>query len=352
MVSVIQLTIGLMGLIYQTIACRLEQRQLPPGQFVTVNGVNLHQLVQGKFTNNQPTIVLDHSLGGVEGYFLLDHLTPLGQVWIYDRAGYGWSDRSPRRRTSQAIVEELDTALTQAGIAPPYLLIGDSFGSYNVRLYAHTFPEKVCGLVLTDGLHESGMLTMPLPLRGLQALFIAGFGMAIVGASLGIVRFLRALGVFQLLKPELRTFERSAFNAASRSFCRPKHWITMCQELFWLDQSGREVAQAKDLGDLPIVDIKSASFFRPALWTKIMPLGQANQLRDRMHEKLMQLSTNTHQIEATKSGHFVWIDQPEMIVEGVAWVMAQIDSNSKFKGHLTGNGGLIAHPHPEMKFPG
>jgi pimeloyl-ACP methyl ester carboxylesterase len=245
---------------------------------------------------------------------------------IYDRAGYGWSDRSPRRRTSQGIVEELDAALTEAGIAPPYLLVGDSFGSYNVRLYAHTFPEKVCGLVLTDGLQESGMLRMSLPLRGLQALFIAGFGMAIVGASLGIVRFLRWLGVFQLLKPELRTFERSAFDAASRSFCRPKHWMTMCQELFWLDQSGREVALSKDLGDLPIVDIKSASFFRPALWTKVMPLGQANQLRDRMHEKLMQLSTNTHQIEAKKSGHFVWIDQPETIVEGVAWVMAQIDA--------------------------
>jgi pimeloyl-ACP methyl ester carboxylesterase len=326
MVSVSQLTIGLVGLIYQTIACQLERRQSRPGQFVTVDGVNLHLLVRGERAANQPAIVLDHSLGGIEGYFLLDHLAPLGQVLIYDRAGYGWSDRSPRRRTSQAIVEELDTALTQAGIAPPYLLIGDSFGSYNVRLYAHTFPEKVCGLVLTDGLHESGMLTMSLPLRGLQALFIAGFGMAIIGASLGIVRFLRLLGLFKLLKPELRAFPQSAFDAASRSFCRPKHWSTMCQELFWLDQSGREVALAKDLGDLPIVDIKSASFFRPALWTKVMPLGQANQLRDRMHEKLMQLSTNTHQIAATKSGHFVWIDQPELIVKAVVWVMAQIDA--------------------------
>lgn len=98
----------------------------------------------------------------------------------------------------------------------------------------------------------------------------------------------------------------------------------MCQELFWIDQSGREVAQAKDLGDLPIVDIKSASFFMPALWTKLIPLRQANQLRDRMHEKLMQLSTHTHRIEAAKSGHFVWIDQPEVIVQAVEWVMGQI----------------------------
>jgi pimeloyl-ACP methyl ester carboxylesterase len=324
MESVIQLTIGCVGLVYQTIACQLEQWQLPPGQLVTIDGVKRHLVVQGEHRPKRPTIVLDHSLGGVEGYFLLDKLVPLGQVFISDRAGYGWSDRSPQRRTSRAIVQELDAALTQAGIAPPYLLVGDSFGSYNVRLYAHTFPEKVCGLVLSDGLHESGMLTMSPLLRGLQAFFIAGFVMAIAGSSLGIVRFLRLLGLFKLLKPELRAFPQSAFDAATRSFCRPKHWITMCQELFWIDQSGREVAQVKDLGDLPIVDIKSASFFMPTPWTKLIPLQQANQLRDRMHEKLMQLSTNTHQIQATKSGHFVWIDQPEVIVEAVEWVMGQI----------------------------
>jgi pimeloyl-ACP methyl ester carboxylesterase len=324
MESVLQLAISGGGLLYQTIACQLERRQSPPGQWVTIDGVKRHLLVQGEPTPNRPTIVLDHSLGGVEGYFLLDKLTPFGQVFISDRAGYGWSDRSPHRRTSQSIVQELDATLTAAGIAPPYLLIGDSFGSYNMRLYAHTFPDKVCGLILADGLHESGMLAMSPLLRGLQACFISGFVMAIVGSSLGIVRFLRLLGLFKLLKPELRAFPRSAFDAATRSFCRPKHWITMSQELFWIDQSGREVAQAKDLGDLPIVDIKSASFFMPALWTKLIPLGQANQLRDRMHKKLMQLSTNTHQIEATKSGHFVWIDQPEVIVAAVEWVMGQI----------------------------
>jgi hypothetical protein len=27
-------------------------------------------------------------------------------------------------------------------------------------------------------------------------------------------------------------------------------------------------------------------------------------------------------------------------------------SNSKFKGHSTGNGWFIAHPHPELEVPG
>jgi pimeloyl-ACP methyl ester carboxylesterase len=323
----LNLSIALLGLTYQVLACQRERQTVAPGQLVDLAHGQLHLLIQGTAPSGQPTIVLDHSLGGVEGYFLIDRLATLSRVCIYDRAGYGWSDRAPQRRTSQQIVQELDTALTQAGIAPPYLLIGDSFGSYNMRLYAHTFPEKVCGLVLTDGLHESGMLTMSPLLRGLQAFFISGFLVAIGGSSIGIIRLLRLIGLFKFLRPELKSFPPAAFAAATRSFCRPKHWITMCQELFWLDQSGREVALAKDLGNLPIVDIKAASFFIPALWTRLIPLGPANELRDRMHTKLMQLSTNTHQIAAPQSGHFVWIDQPEIIVKAVQWILTQQSTN-------------------------
>jgi hypothetical protein len=42
--------------------------------------------------------------------------------------------------------------------------------------------------------------------------------------------------------------------------------------------------------------------------------------------------------------------QLDVILEfGIA---GQSVSNSKFKGHSTGNGWFIANPHPEIKFPG
>ncbi|MBE9028707.1 alpha/beta hydrolase [filamentous cyanobacterium LEGE 11480] len=323
MLWMMQLLVILLGAISQGVGCWREDRQAQLGQFVDVNGRQLHLVVRGHADPMQPTIVLDHSLGGVEGYFLIDQLSRLSRTCISDRAGYGWSQRSAKRRTSAQIVQELDTALTEAGLEPPYLLIGDSFGSYNMRLYAHTFPDKVCGLILTDGLHESGMLNMSPLLRGLQAFFISGFLVAILGSTIGAIRLLRWLGLFYWLKPELRQFPQWAFDAATRSFCRPQHWWTMTQELFWMDQSGQELADANDLGDLPIVDIPAASFFIPAWWTRLIPLGRANALRDQMHEKLMQLSTNCKQIAAPESGHFVWIDQPAVMLEAVKWVLEQ-----------------------------
>ncbi len=308
--------------LYQAIACWIEDRETPPGQLFDVGGYSLHLYVAGK---GSPTIVLDHSLGGLEGYLFVEELANSSRVCIYDRAGYGWSDHSLHPRTSSQIVTELDILLTQAGVEPPYILLGNSFGSYNVRLYAERFPEKVVGLVLTDGLHEAGMLQMSTQLRALKLFFISGFTISIVGSTLGIIRFLRTCKAFELLKPELRKFSTNSLNAVKRSFCRPKHWITMSREMLNLNRSAHQVSLIRELATVPIVSIKANSFFKPSFWTMFIPLQSANQLRNQMHKEILKLSTNCVKIQASKSSHFVWVDQPEVIVDAVKIVLDKID---------------------------
>lgn len=304
--------------IYQAIACYLENQKQPPGKLFDVGGYHLHLYALGEAN---PTIILDHSLGGIEGYFLVEKLAKLGQVCIYDRAGYGWSEHSPHPRTSSQIVTELDTLLIEANIQPPYILIGNSFGSYNVRLYAHRFPEKVMGMVLTDGLHETGMLKMSISLQALKLFFISGFFISIFGSILGIVQLLRRCRILKFIKPELRQFSEDSRNLVKRSFCRSKHWITMIREMLNLDISASQVTIANDLGSMPLVNIKANSFFNPTFWSFLTPLKAANQLRDQMHINLCNLSTNSVRLEANKSSHFVWIDQPDLIVDAVKIIL-------------------------------
>ncbi|GCL35099.1 alpha/beta hydrolase fold protein [Sphaerospermopsis reniformis] len=312
--EILKILIFISTTLYQIIACWLEDRTPPPGQRVDVGGYYLHYVTAGE---GSPTIVVDHSLGGVEGYLLLEELAKISRVCIYDRAGFGWSDISPYPRTSKQIVAELEQMLTCAGLEPPYILVGNSFGSYNMRLYAHLFPEKVMGMVLTDGLHESGMLQMSFALKGLQLFFISGFLMSIFGSSFGLIRVMNKIGVFELIKPELRNCSGSSLQLVKRSFCRPKHWLTMTQEIMGLAASGRQLRCANDFKNLPIVSIKAQSFFKPSLMTAFLPLKAANKLRERIHLELLNLSTNCIQINAENSGHFVWIDQPEVIISAV-----------------------------------
>ena len=314
-------------ILYQGITVQIENQKLPPGKLFDVGGYRLHLYIVGETNPTNPTIILDHSLGGIEGYFLVEKLAKFGRVCIYDRAGYGWSEHSPHPRTSSQIVEELDTLLTQAKIQPPYILLGNSFGSYNVRLYAYRFPEKVVGMILTDGLHETRMLKMPIQLQALKLFFISGFVMSIFGSILGIIQVLRGCGIFEFLKPELRQFSQESRNSVKRSFCRSKHWITMCREILNLNNSGEELVVANKFDSMPIVSIKANSFFQSFFWSFLIPLKAANNLREQMHKDLSNLSTNFVELQANKSSHFVWIDQPHLIIEGVKIVLDQLYSN-------------------------
>ena len=305
---------------YNLFASLREKKQLPPpGNLIDIGGYSLHLYSQGK---GNPTVIIDHSLGGIEGYFLIESLSKLTQVCIYDRAGYGWSNSSPKSRCSQNIVQELDLLLTKANIEPPYILVGNSFGSYNVRLYAHLFPEKVAGIVLTDGLHETAMLAMSSQIIALKLFFLSGFLMSVVGSLLGIIRFLGICGVFELLKPQLKKFPKQTRNQVKKSFYGYRHWLTMAQEIWHLNLSSQQLTVANNFSNLPIVSIKSKTFLKPSLINWFFPLKAADQLRDTMHQNLSQLSTNYTQINADRSSHFVWLDQPEIITKAVKIILS------------------------------
>jgi pimeloyl-ACP methyl ester carboxylesterase len=154
--------------IYHEIASHQENQQTPPGTINTTDQAKIHWYTQG----NGETIIIDHSLGGVEGYLLIDKLAKLGKVVIFDRPGYGWSKPSWQPRTSQQINLEFQNLLQTAQIQPPYILVGDSFGSYNMRLFAHSYPEQVSGLIMTDSLHQDQMLSLPLCLKILKIFFV------------------------------------------------------------------------------------------------------------------------------------------------------------------------------------
>jgi pimeloyl-ACP methyl ester carboxylesterase len=324
LLQVIEIASLALTTIYHQIAS-YQDRQHPdnPGKlFITSDRQVKHLELRG---TGDLTIVVDASLGGVEGYFLIDELAKITRVCIYDRSGYGWSESTTAPRTSQQIVNELHELLTISQIQPPYILVGDSFGSYNLRLYAHQFPAQVRGLVLTDGLHEDAMLALPWSVAMLKAFFTFSFGFVAIGAALGIVRVLGTCGGFELIKPELKKFAPSELQQVKRSFYSAKHWLTMGREMWNLDASGRQLKVANNLGDLPIVSIKSQTFLRPLLGIKLLSLPDADRTRDRIHLALLNLSTNVTQISAQRSSHFVWIDQPEKIVEAVASLYAKVD---------------------------
>jgi pimeloyl-ACP methyl ester carboxylesterase len=81
-------------------------------------------------------------------------ISKITQVFLYDRAGLGKSERSNNPRTSLFMVEELRELLKSKKVLPPYILVGHSYGGVNMRLFNNLYPQEVAGLVLIDSTPE------------------------------------------------------------------------------------------------------------------------------------------------------------------------------------------------------
>jgi pimeloyl-ACP methyl ester carboxylesterase len=103
-----------------------------------------------------PTVIFEGGRGEQSWDWRLVHpaVAHVTRACVYDRAGYGFSDRSARAATAGNAVEDLHALLTKAGIATPVTLVGHSYGGLIAQLYAYTYPKEVGGVVLVDTDHE------------------------------------------------------------------------------------------------------------------------------------------------------------------------------------------------------
>ena len=131
----------------------------PKGQIVDVDGVGIHVYDAG---GTGPDLVLIHGANGNIRDFsdaLLNRLTQAYRVWLVDRPGLGWSDRSdpeylgPWSRASESPAEQarvLQAAVARLGVERP-LVLGHSFGGAVALAWALERPDHIAGLVVVSG---------------------------------------------------------------------------------------------------------------------------------------------------------------------------------------------------------
>src|SRR5215213_8498189 len=166
----------MIALIGGTIAVVGAQRPAPPATAATQgNFAGLVDIGGGRRLYLEcrgqgiPTVVLESGYGNSGANWTIDApLVPQPQVLpavarfthvcTYDRpgtVGLDLDDRSrsdpvAQPRTATAVIADLHALLLAASVPGPYVLVGHSLGGMFVRLYAHTYPEEVAGLVLVD----------------------------------------------------------------------------------------------------------------------------------------------------------------------------------------------------------
>jgi pimeloyl-ACP methyl ester carboxylesterase len=118
--------------------------------------VNDHRLFGLLSGEGEPTVILDAGLGGTcdDWVNIQPAIASFTQVFSYDRAGMGKSEKAPIPRTCIDIVHDLKNLLSTANLHPPYILVAHSWSGINARWYANQYPDELVGMVLINAVHE------------------------------------------------------------------------------------------------------------------------------------------------------------------------------------------------------
>lgn len=299
------------GFVYQNISEARDRRFHPmPGQLIDIGGYKLHINCRGQ---GSPVVVLDSGLGDsyISWHKVQPEIAKFTRVCSYDRAGLGFSDPSPRPRTSQVIAEELHRLLQNAGVASPIVIVGHSAGGLNVRVFTSLYRSEVAGMVLVDASHPEQMKRFPPALNDMDATWMR---------EAEFLEFTMPIGL-----PRLLGFcdEDPATRAADCTFNSAREGV---RELKAFPESAAQTAATGPFGDMPLV-VLSHDPDKPSTELPADLAKPTNDAWEKMQEELAHLSTKGTQSVAKNSSHYIQIDRPELVIEAVRSVVEQVREN-------------------------
>jgi pimeloyl-ACP methyl ester carboxylesterase len=315
------------GATYQAVSERRDHKRFPQvGRAIDAGGFSLNLNCTGA---GRPAVILDSGLGipAIGWQLVQPAIAKFATVCSYDRAGYGWSDPGPFPRTSREIASELHTLLRNAHVAPPYVLVGHSFGGFNVRLFHQLHPSEVSGVVFVDASQEDQELKMrrsilnanAKDLRQLQRMdsvmgFLIDLGIARAGMS-------RSLDV-QKLPPDLR--DELVYLQLQR-----KYMDAILSEESSFDDSADQARGAGTLSNKPVIVLTAgASTDIPGVPKEDSDEFFAQWVGE-LQPRLAHLSSRGRQIVLLNSHHLIPFEQPQAIVAAVQDVIADSKRGSE-----------------------
>jgi pimeloyl-ACP methyl ester carboxylesterase len=311
-VAILIAMLAILGAAYQQIGSRIDAHRSPEaGRLVDVGGYRLKINCAG---GGSPAVVLESGLGDILGEWQRGQaqISSFTRVCSYDRAGYGESDSGPLPRTSSQISSELHALLQNAGEHPPFILVGHSFGGYNVRVFNGQYPNEVAGLVLADATQEDQYKLLPSAWRQLSASQLARWQSQAEWMPLQI-----NLGIARLRF-------RETLGNDGYLILQSKYLKARASELKEIQTSAAQARAAGMIGNKPLIvltGVKQDSALKNALSPEDFARFQQIWVRT-LQPRLAQLSTRGEQVILPDVGHDIPGERPEAIVNAVRKVYA------------------------------
>ncbi len=227
---------------------------------------------------------------------VLPGVSEFASVVAYDRPGtfldldnLSRSDPVSMPRTAVDIVDDLHALLVAAEVPLPYVLVGHSLGGLITRLYALTHPDNVAGLVQVDPYHEE---------------------------------------VWERYRTVLTTEQWEAVDALNHDVPVELAEIYPEFELMDFDTMNlqmREAVAASSLPEIPFAVIAHGRSFEADTPEGAMPDGypwdDVEAVTRELYAELAASVPGGRLIVAEESGHYVHLEQPDLVIDVVRQVV-------------------------------
>jgi len=296
-----------------------------PQQMIDIGGrkLNLHCSGSGPLT-----VVFDSPStdAGWSWVAVQPQIAKRTRACVYDRAGLGFSDPSPREGISGHAVEDLHALLGKAGIAPPYVMVGTSYGGANVQLYAYRYPAEVKGLVLVEPQHEDETERLDKIVQGkLKQIYAQQNDMekeCAAQAEKGFKPEQLKHCVGQVppnFGPELAKAYLGVMSSA-------RHWRAATSEDFNFDKGNDQLRAARrSFGDMPVVVLTRgvSPFAVPGKPQSALNKAFENENR-KMHQEVAALSKRGSERVVPGTGHIIQADKPQAVIKAINEVLDKL----------------------------
>jgi pimeloyl-ACP methyl ester carboxylesterase len=186
---------------------------------------------------------------------------------------------------------------------------------YMIRCFVGKYPKEVAGVVLVDVSHPDQFNRFPKELdRG-------------TGPSEWLVRLASSIGVTRLFYKwnYAATLSSDSINIIHNAYDSYSLSASM-EESRNFKALAEEAGKISSFGNIPLIVITGTSESRSSWMPDKNLEKKSDQIWMQLQDELMQLSTNSEHMYAPKAGHYVQLEQPEMVVDAIRKILAKADN--------------------------
>ncbi|HMG85677.1 MAG TPA: alpha/beta hydrolase [Terracidiphilus sp.] len=311
----------ILGCAYQFVATRRDRlRYASRGRWIEIG--NRQSLFVVERGSGSTTVVFESGIAATHLNWctIQEEVSQFGCAVGYDRCGLGWSSPARTERTPANVASELHRMLEGAHIYPPYVLVGHSFGGMVMRRFALLYPDQVAGVVLVDPMrccewppiNAGQQATLNRAIRWLRyAVPVAHIGLArlavtsaLCGSGFLARRMANAAGdggrhVLGRVTGELAKMPGEIRPRIAAHWSRPDFYKGMRRHIQAVPETVVEMCNADPIERIPVL---------------VLTPGQSTPLDD---EEINRIGSNVKQVIAAESGHWVHLDQPDLVVQSI-----------------------------------